>query len=95
MTRKLFYEDPYRKECLARVLRVAGREVLVDQTVFFAFTGGQVSDSGSIGGVGVEEARVSGDDIVYLLEDRPSFGVGDEVVIKIDWDKRFRVMRLH
>lgn len=95
MTRKLFYEDPYRRECLARVVKLSDGKVLVDQTVFFAFTGGQVSDSGWIGGVRVEEAKVSNGDIIYFLGEPPSFGVGDQVVIRIDWGKRYRVMRLH
>src|SRR6266545_1733051 len=49
MTRKLFYDDPYATECKARALAVNGDEVRLDQTVFFAFTGGQASDAGTIG----------------------------------------------
>ncbi|RLJ07204.1 MAG: alanyl-tRNA editing protein [Candidatus Aenigmatarchaeota archaeon] len=95
MTLKLFYKDPYLTECDARVLRVRGREVLLDQTIFFAFSGGQESDKGEIGGIRVEEARVSGKDIIYFLEKEPEFREGDEVKIRIDGERRKKIMRLH
>jgi len=94
-TKKLFREDPYQTECEAIVTSVAGSEVVLDQTVFFAFAGGQASDTGTIGDVPVSEARVSGDDIVYTLESPPRFREGDSVLVKIDPNRRNRLMRLH
>lgn len=95
MTKKLFYEDPYKSECEATVVSMMGPEVTLDQTVFFAFSGGQASDSGSINDIPVKEATVSGDDIVYILDGMPSFKEGGKVTVKIDADKRKRLVRLH
>ena len=57
MTRKVFWEDPYLAGIEARVTRVAGDEVTVDRTIFYALSGGQESDRGTIGGLAVLEAR--------------------------------------
>lgn len=95
MTRKLFWEDPYRTECEAKVSEVKDSKVKLNQTVFFAFSGGQASDSGTIDGVNVKEAITSDKDIIYTLEQPPNFKEGDTVVVKIDWNKRYKIMKLH
>ena len=69
MTRKLFWTKPYRAICEAGVVSVDGARITLDQTVFFAQSGGQESDHGSIGGHVVHVAEQDGDDIVYTLPD--------------------------
>ncbi len=44
MVIKLFWKDPYMKECYAKVIAIEDNKVWLDQTVFFAFSGGQASD---------------------------------------------------
>jgi len=100
VTKKLFWEDSYATECKAKVTEINGNKVKLDQTIFFAFSGGQASDEGTIGGINVIEAVKEGDkenitDIEYTLEKAPDFKVGDEVEVKIDGDKRNKLMRLH
>ena len=95
MTKKLFHEDPYKTECEANVVSAMGPEITLDQTIFFAFSGGQASDSGTINDISVKEAIASGEDIVYVLEQIPNFKEGDKVKVRIDWNKRNRIMRLH
>ena len=93
--KRLFWEDPYMKGCKAKVKSVDGKGVELEGTCFFAFSGGQQSDSGSIGGIPVVNAEKKGDTIVYILEREPEFGEGDTVDVEIDWEKRNRIMRLH
>ena len=69
-TKKLFWDDPYMKECEAEVLKVENDKVALDQTIFYAFSGGQASDSGTIADIPVKEA-IAGDDFVYTLEQTP------------------------
>ena len=95
MTHKLFWTEPYRTECDATVVSVEGARVTVDQTVFYAQSGGQESDHGSIGGRPVLEAAKAGGDIVYTLAGGHGLRVGDAVRIEIDWPRRHRLMRLH
>src|SRR3989338_1805732 len=100
MTKKLFWEDPYQTECTAKVTSIDNNKVKLDQTIFYAFSGGQLSDEGTIGGIKVLEAKKEGDkenimDIEYTLADDPSFQVGDVVEVKIDPIRRENLRRLH
>ncbi len=92
--RKLFWKDPYKKECRAKVKKIDGRKVVLNQSIFFAFSGGQTSDKGTIGGIEVEKAEKD-KDIVYTLKEEPTFSEGEEVEVKIDWDFRYKLMKLH
>jgi Ser-tRNA(Ala) deacylase AlaX len=94
--RKLFWEDPYRTQCLARIATVNGETITLDQTIFYAFSGGQESDAGTIGGHTVLQARKEGFDILYALTSaNHALQPGEEVSVVIDWDRRYRLMRLH
>lgn len=94
-TNRLFWEDPYQDKCEANVVKINNNEIVLDQTVFYAFSGGQASDVGTINDIPITEARKAGEEIVYLLESPPEFNEGDKVNIKIDWDNRYRLMKLH
>lgn len=65
---KLFWQDPYRTECDVQIVSVNGNVVTVDQTIFYAFSGGQESDTGWIGELRVIEARKDGFEMLYTLE---------------------------
>lgn len=95
MTRKIFWQDPYLTALDARVTAVDGAQVLLDQTILFAFSGGQESDAGTLGGYPVLQAAKRGLDIVYTLPADHALTVGDAVSTHIDWDRRYRLMRLH
>ncbi|MDR0241054.1 MAG: alanyl-tRNA editing protein [Burkholderia sp.] len=95
MTRKVFWDDPYRTTLDTVVTHVDGDRVRVDATIFFAFSGGQESDAGSLGGCPVIDAEKHGLDIVYTLPPDHALRVGDPVTWRIDWARRYRLMRLH
>ncbi len=100
MTIKLFWDDPYLTTCTAVVTSIDVRVVKLDRTIFYAFSGGQESDTGTIGGISVLEAHKQGDkesiiDIDYTLAEVPLFRVGDTVEVVIDAAKRDRLRRLH
>lgn len=93
--KKLFWKDPYQTELTTHITSVDANQVTLKETIFFAFSGGQESDAGTIGGFNVLEAKAQGADIVYTLDGNPSFKVGDEVHVLIDWTRRYKLMRLH
>ncbi|OHX12277.1 alanyl-tRNA editing protein [Chromobacterium sphagni] len=95
MTRKQFWNDPYQTELTTRINRVDGERIWLEATIFYAFSGGQESDSGSIGGHPVRLAEKQGADIVYTLDADHGLKAGDAVEVKIDWPRRYRLMRLH
>ena len=99
-TTKLFWNDPYLTQCSAVITTINGNKVKVNQTIFYALSGGQHSDEGTIGNIKVLDAVKLGDkeniiDIEYTLEQEPSFKVGDTVTIKINPERRAKLQRLH
>ncbi len=95
MLEKLFWQDPYQTELNTHVTSVAGQQITVAQTIFYAFSGGQESDTGTIDRWRVLQARNEGFEIFYTLEIENALQVGDPVTMRIDWERRYRLMRLH
>lgn len=95
MTRKVFWEDPYQTTLETRVAGVDGERVTLEATIFYAFSGGQESDAGTIGGQPVLAARKDGAEIFYTLAPQHGLRPGQQVQVEIDWARRYRLMRLH
>lgn len=94
-TEKLYYKDPYLRDFKATVVSVIGRKVILDATAFYPSGGGQVCDTGTIDGIRVLNVRKTDDEIVHDLESEPPFAVGQHVHCSIDWERRYRTMKLH
>ena len=96
-TKKLYHEDGYLKEHASKVKLVQRNRILLDETVFFPDSGTEPGDKGTIEEykvVKVERDKQS-DEIWHIVEGTPSFKPSDTVITKIDWEKRYRMMRLH
>lgn len=92
----LFWKDPYQKEFDAKVVSVNGKEVVLDQTCFFPASGGQVGDIGFLNGHSVIDTHKNENYVVmHVLEKEPNFEVGHAVHGMIEWERRYRIMRLH
>ena len=103
MTEELFREDAYSKSCTAKVLDSDQRGVILDRTVFYAEGGGQPGDTGTL--------TLGNGDIVNVIgaySDQGGRGIlhvpaegetppppGSEVTASIDWDRRYKHMRMH
>jgi alanyl-tRNA synthetase len=95
VTRKIFWEDPYLTRLETRITDVRDRDVIVAETILYAFAGGQESDHGTIGDHRILEARTKEKDIVYTLERDHGLKPGDQVTMILDWRRRYNLMRLH
>ena len=101
MTETVFYQDSYATRCDATVTATGDRTITLDRTVFYPMGGGQPGDTGKLlFGDGVEiaviDTRSDGDNIVHYVEgDTPSPNVDDAVIAEIDWNRRYRHMRMH
>jgi alanyl-tRNA synthetase len=94
-TVKLYDDDPYLTKFRAKVLGIEGNEVELDKTAFYPEGGGQAGDTGLIGGARVVDTQTKDGRIFHMLEAAPGFSAGGEVECEIDWDRRYRIMRLH
>jgi len=101
MTVELFREDSYLKECDATVAALDDGAVILDRTVFYALGGGQPGDTGTMnwdgGSATVVDTRYGdGGTIRHILaEGEPGPPVGGAVHLALDWDRRYRHMRMH
>jgi Ser-tRNA(Ala) deacylase AlaX len=95
MTKKIFWEDPYLTQLETHIATVKDNDITVEQTIFYALSGGQESDHGTIGNNRVLQARKEGKEIVYTLENSHGLKPGDQVRMNIDWERRYKLMRLH
>jgi len=101
--RRAYYEDSYQKSLAAKVVAVGGDWIELDQTIFYPLGGGQPGDSGNISGPDQQRYRIvdtrkSGDprQIRHQLETADhGLQAGDPVQTELDWDRRYRHMRMH
>ena len=99
-TVKKYYESAYTVDFAATVLaweQVDGKwRVLLDVTCFYPGGGGQPCDTGVLGGAQVTECYERDGYIWHILEGSvPKFDIGDEIVGKIDFARRFALMQNH
>ena len=101
VTEDLFREDSYLKDCTATVTGVTDAGIELDRTVFYPMGGGQPGDTGVLEWDG-QSARVvdtrygDGGAIVHVAEPGSSMpAIGQSVSACIDWDRRYRLMRMH
>jgi len=95
LTRRLFWEDMYAREFDAKVVAVEGNRLVLDQTAFNPRGGGLVSDTGTVDSARVTVVVKEGDEIFHIVDTPSEFGAGKMVHGVLDWDRRFRVMRMH
>ncbi|WP_019276275.1 alanine--tRNA ligase-related protein [Vibrio coralliilyticus] len=95
MTAKVFWDNPYQTVLVSTVSWIEGRNIKLDKTIFYAESGGQESDEGTIAGIQVECAQKQGTEIIYTLASEVPLQVGDEVITEINWARRYALMKLH
>ncbi len=99
--RLLFQEDSYLRRFEATVTRVDGDMVFLDATAFHPRpSGGLDADTGYLGApdgrrVRVVDTVLSEDGDVAHVAPGHALRPGDRVVGEIDWDRRYRMMKLH
>jgi misacylated tRNA(Ala) deacylase len=103
MTELLFREDGYLRSCAARVIAADERGIRLDRTVFYPIGGGQPGDAGvlrlSSGRMIAIVDTVKGDGPEAVIHiPAPGSALpdpGTELVAEIDWERRYRLMRMH
>ncbi|MEM0453804.1 MAG: alanyl-tRNA editing protein AlaXM [Sulfolobales archaeon] len=98
---ELIYQlDSYIREFSAKVVKRFDEGVILDRTAFHPRSGGVANDLGVIiKGVSryeVVDVVFSDDGVLHVIKGGTSgIEVGDVVSGVIDWDRRYRLMRLH
>lgn len=92
---KVFWDDPYQTRLETRVVSVNNNRFLFEKTIAFSFSGGQESDKAYVNGIAVIDSVIEANFIYYKLPEGHNLDTGDEVIMEIDWPRRYRLMRLH
>jgi misacylated tRNA(Ala) deacylase len=105
MTQFVFRSDSYLKSLDAKVTEITpDGGIVLDRTIFYAASGGQPNDTGRIVAADgravpiVNVVHPEGDKtrIVHVPADgAPTIVAGDAVTLELDWDRRYRLMRMH
>jgi len=103
MSQAIFKDDAYQKEITASVIEVNDRGgIVLDKTIFYPTGGGQPGDKGSMSfnGQTIDIATtLNGPDkktIIHIPANADVLpSVGDEVLLSLDWDTRYKHMRVH
>jgi misacylated tRNA(Ala) deacylase len=100
MTKLLFLEDSYLKEFAAKIIEVAVEEnaIVLDRTAFYPTGGGQPCDLGEIKfnsktSQVIKVKKIDGRILHFLKGELPA--LNSEISGKIDWDRRYKMMRTH
>jgi len=103
-TEFLFRDDAYLRSLEAEVTGIGeDGAIFLNQTIFYAQSGGQPGDSGILRAANGQSVTISntihpGDKnrIAHLPADggwQPQ--IGERVVCEIDWERRYKLMRMH
>ncbi|MFH1972020.1 MAG: alanine--tRNA ligase [archaeon] len=84
-TKALYFEDYKKVEFTATVLYSNNNNVILDQTLFYPTSGGQIHDLGTLNDKLVEEVWKQGPLIIHKVN---GLKKGDKVKGKIDWKRR-------
>ena len=99
ITSEIFRDDPYKKECEAKILDFGDNWIILDQTVFYAEGGGQLGDTGLIKAgqqeIQIENTIKENNLIKHIFNSKFEFEIGDNVTCIIDWDRRYKLMKMH
>jgi alanyl-tRNA synthetase len=87
--------EPEVREFTAEVVGVDDRTVTLDETYFYAESGGQPADRGTLSGVPVVDVQTVDGAVCHTLTEDPPFEVGETVTGVVDDDFRTYCMRVH
>jgi misacylated tRNA(Ala) deacylase len=103
MTDLLFRDDAYLKTATAEVVACNEKGVELNRTIFYPLGGGQPGDIGALirsngDRIPIADTRKGGsaDSVLHILsQGTVAPDTGETVILEIDWDRRYALMRLH
>jgi Ser-tRNA(Ala) deacylase AlaX len=101
-TKLLYYDDMYQTTAKAQIIdirKVNNQNYLIlDQTVFFPEGGGQPGDQGTISNssnnLKIKVILYKDGQILHATSNN-TLSIGDQIDLKIDWNRRYKYMKIH
>jgi misacylated tRNA(Ala) deacylase len=103
---QIFREDAYERSCEATVMAADENGIRLDRTVFYPMGGGQPGDRGQLrlaasdggGEVAIVDTRKGEEreEVLHIAQEGAALPApGSRVTAEIDWERRYRLMRMH
>ncbi len=103
---QIFREDAYERSCEATVMAADENGIRLDRTVFYPMGGGQPGDRGRLrlaasdggGEVAIVDTRKGEEreEVLHIAQEGAALPApGSRVTAEIDWERRYRLMRMH
>ncbi|MFW9989024.1 MAG: alanine--tRNA ligase [Candidatus Odinarchaeota archaeon] len=94
-TESLYYYDYTTISNQAKVLKIIDNMVILDKTVVYPTSGGQLHDIGTINGQKFSDAFKQGNHTIHVLDKKPTFKEGDVVKVEVDKEWRTQLSQHH
>jgi alanyl-tRNA synthetase len=94
-TKSLYYYDYMKTTNRAKVLRIVDNNVILNQSVAYPTSGGQLHDIGTISGQKFNNVVKQGNYIIHILSEKPKFKEGDNVIVEVDKEWRTQLSQHH
>ena len=96
----LFVENSYLKEFESKILNIENNIIILEETAFYAKSGGQPGDTGKIN---LNDIEINIIDTIYdqnkiishVCDSVSGLKIGDKIKGKINWLTRYKHMRMH
>ena len=97
MTEKLYLQDSYLKNCTARIVQTIQMEakagIILDKTIFYATSGGQPHDLGTINDTSVVDVLENQNHQLVHVVDNPI--QDNQAYCELNWERRLDHMQQH
>lgn len=99
-TRALYFHDYAVTKEKGKILAIIGNNIVLDQTVFYPTSGGQLYDTGELTTETGKKAHVitvfkQGVHIVHVVDSIESLQVGEDVKQEVAWERRQQLSQHH
>ena len=94
-TKSLYYFDYTKTSNEAKVLKIIDKMVILDQSVAYPTSGGQLHDIGTINGQTFSDVFKQGNHVIHVLEKKPIFNEGDQIKISVNKKWRTQLSQHH
>ena len=96
----LFLDNSYLKELECKIVNKNNNQIILNQTIFYAKSGGQPGDTGTLSNnendINIIDTTYDVEkNIIHITDKNINFEINEKIRGKINWKTRYKHMRMH